>query len=882
MKARDAQGMKPSQGRNPSSKVGHPQQPRWSVLLLVTLLCGPALSSSSSWHVPDAVLKFTIAADPNRMQVPNVDIHGKETRDGSWSGGYYRIDGKLYKDAIAMRCPEEATYRYVDGARRFVALVGVRQNAGDAASIVFEVFADTRKLYSSPSMTKYQPPIGIDVRVPPRTKRIRLVTRGSDSQGHHWAGWVNAGFWTRLDDPRVGYVTLPVPGFDPSQYEAAVFTSDGKRVAGTRLAALQDGKVDQLFFAGHGWPTYYVYWVPKDKYKSATQNWQPNAGLVLETRKVAKSRGKSCENLAGLMKVWDEANHVVGRGFVSGIHHAYPIQPDLMTDDDAAAKDELALYRYTGFFKTDEPGKYLFATASHWGSYLLVDDKPIVSWPGNHGYRDGVRGQKQGEVTLQSGIHKLEYLNYNLSDRMFTLAAWQPPRGKLSVMTESDFPCVRGYAVTGVEYDSATRAQVSFDWNVVDDWRLDRDQSAMIRMRFQAIPDLAVESAKGPQNSSSRGYRWVFDDGVTRTGQVVERVFFGPSQHRVTVQKLVGSQVVAETTRPVYAGTLSEKIWVDPRDPNVFRHEISKIDLRQAPVEDVVRLYTFGQDLSESAWEDATTQALLQRVDELMARAEYQPLCLQLSQYLASAPVQDYDQAVTLCTRLQERTHADSPIRQHTMVLAGELLLRCLGRPDAALRILNQARWEPTRDKTWTIRLGLARAEALLALGQMDELDEQMQQLCEDRNPQDLRREEIRRAGLLHRAQGLARDAKDGETNDDLTSLNMAMDNLQTVLYEDPAQLLLPGLNLIRLDVLLARREYGIAHHLAERLLKLDLSPYDRAQVLLRHMNALCGMGSLDRARGILQELTQAYPGSEEVSRAKATLIQAVIDRRPR
>ncbi len=875
MKAGDAQEMKASRIRNPRSKVGNPKQVRWFVPLLVALLCGPAASSSSSWHVPDAVLKFTIEADPNRMQVPNVDIHGKETRDGSWSGGYYRIDGKLYKDAIAMRCPAEATYRYVDGARRFVALVGVRQDAGDSASIVFEVFADTRKLYTSPSMTKYQPPIGIDVRVPPRTKRIRLVTRGSDSQGHHWAGWVNAGFWTRLDDPRVGYVTLPVPGLDPSQYEAAVFTSDGKQVAGTRLASLQNGKVDHLFFAGHGWPTYYVYWVPKDKYKPATQDWQPNAGLVLETRKVAKNRQEACEDLAGLMKVWDEADNIVGRSFASGIHHAHPIQPALMSSGEAAAKGELALYRYTGFFKTDEPGEYLFATASQWGSYLLVDDKPIVRWPGNHDYRGGIRGQKQGKVTLQSGIHKLEYLNYNLSGRMFTLAAWQPPGGKLSVMTESDFPSVRGYAVTGVEYNSDTRAQVSFDWNAVDDWRLDRDKSAMIRMRFQAIPDPVVESAKDAQNSSSRGYRWVFDDGVTETGQVVERVFFGPGRHKVTVQRLMGSQVLAEATRPVYAGTLAEKIWVDPRDPNAFRREISKIDLRRVPIGDVVRLRTFGQELSESAWENATTQALLQRADELMAGTEYQPLCLELSQYLASAPVQDYDRAVTLCTRLQERTHADSPIRQHTMVLAGELLLRCLGRPDAALRTLNQARWEKTKDKTWTIRLGLARAEALLAVGQMDELDEQMRQLCADRSPQDLRRQELRHAGLLHQAEGLARDTKNGETNDDLTSLNLAMDNLEIILYEDPAQLLSPNLNLIRLDVLLARREYGIAHHLAERLLKLDLSPYDRAQVLLRHVNALCGMGNLDRARGVLQELTQAYPGSEEVSRAKATLIEA-------
>jgi hypothetical protein len=67
----------------------------------------------------------------------------------------------------------------------------------------------------------------------------------------------------------------------------------------------------------------------------------------------------------------------------------------LLEDGNEAAKNSLALYRYTGFFEADRAGEYLFATASNWGSHLLVDDKLVVSWPGDHNYREGIRGQKR-------------------------------------------------------------------------------------------------------------------------------------------------------------------------------------------------------------------------------------------------------------------------------------------------------------------------------------------------------------------------------------------------------------------------------------------------------------------------------------------------------
>ncbi|MCL5282283.1 MAG: hypothetical protein M1376_20550, partial [Planctomycetes bacterium] len=90
---------------------------------LLSGLCCAASASSDSWQVPGAVLKFTIEADPNQPQVPGIDISGKKREN--WSGAYYRIDGKTYKNAVAMTCPGKAVYGCKENYRRFVALIGV-------------------------------------------------------------------------------------------------------------------------------------------------------------------------------------------------------------------------------------------------------------------------------------------------------------------------------------------------------------------------------------------------------------------------------------------------------------------------------------------------------------------------------------------------------------------------------------------------------------------------------------------------------------------------------------------------------------------------------------------------------------------------------------
>jgi hypothetical protein len=66
-------------------------------------------------------------------------------------------------------------------------------------------------------------------------------------------------------------------------------------------------------------------------------------------------------------------------------------------------------------------------------------------------------------------------------------------------------------------------------------------------------------------------------------------VFLDSGKHTVTVQMFKGTQVLAETKQTVYAETLADKMWVEPRNPKAFRREIAQIDFHKAPIQNVVR-----------------------------------------------------------------------------------------------------------------------------------------------------------------------------------------------------------------------------------------------------------------------------------------------------
>ena len=115
------------------------------------------------------------------------------------------------------------------------------------------------------------------------------------------------------------------------------------------------------------------------------------------------------------------------------------------------------------------------------------------------------------------------------------------------------------------------------------------------------------------------------------------------------------------------------------------------------------------------------------------------------------------------------------------------------------------------------------------------------------------------------------------DSTDEPEQLDYAMENIEKIIAEDPVKLLMPNLNLIRLDVHLARKEYSIAFYLAERLNKLELSNYYRSQILVRQVKALCGTEAVEQAKVIYETMMSHYPYSPAVAEAKKAIVETVV-----
>jgi len=106
------------------------------------------------------------------------------------------IAGTRYEKGMGVHAPSELVYGLEPGYVRFVAVVGIDDEKRDdpRASVVFEVYADKKRLARSPIMR----PAAVwfmNAAIPAGSKRLRLiVTDAGDGIACDHADWANAGF----------------------------------------------------------------------------------------------------------------------------------------------------------------------------------------------------------------------------------------------------------------------------------------------------------------------------------------------------------------------------------------------------------------------------------------------------------------------------------------------------------------------------------------------------------------------------------------------------------------------------------------------------------------------------------------------------------------
>ncbi|MHC4701926.1 MAG: NPCBM/NEW2 domain-containing protein, partial [Planctomycetota bacterium] len=523
----------------------------FGVMLLLFLSAGVQAQGSSSlstWHQKNAELRFRIEKDYTHSLIPSISLLdvtpdkksasvGKWVEKNRWSQKP-RVNGKLCLNFLPALNSKPVIYNISRDCTHFVARGSFVDGADPNASVRFEVHTDRRPLFRSPPITVRNPVVEINVAIPPQSKQIHLVTDARDNKYLRWAKWVDPGFMLKRQYPKVSLARIFAPGYNLEDLVPEVFaTTDGARVESRILSVGRGEPMDILFDSSQGNPSYLVYLVPRSKYSRPAASWQPKAGLVLET-KWRKNRFGSSDKLPQFRKAFESIVEPVGRSLVDDIQHTFPIHRMPKHDQASPANQGgHGLYHYKGFFRVDKGGKYSFATVSNWDSYLTIDDKPVVAWPGRHGTGGGTRGQKQGTVSLKPGIHKLEYFNYSPWGRMYCLAAWKKPGGKLRPMTRTDFVPFGRYRISSADSRESSKAYVPFEWAAVDEFRVEQAGRSFVAMRFKAVVP----------PGSKYSYRWTFGDGTSAAGDTVDHVFLRPELHKVRLETRSEEKVVARS-----------------------------------------------------------------------------------------------------------------------------------------------------------------------------------------------------------------------------------------------------------------------------------------------------------------------------------------------
>ncbi len=826
-------------------------------------------TGTTGWHEKDAEIRFRIEKDYSHSLIPDVSLldippDKKSKNVKKWIDEYkwtkrYQINGKLCQNVLPSFGSSFITYNLKRDYIHFVARAGIVDRADPNTSVTFEVYADKRLIFRAGPLTPKRPLAEINTAIPARSKQLRLITKASENKYRNRAKWVDPGFMLKGAYPEVSLVRLYTPGHNPENCVPEVIaTNSGARVNSMVLSAGRGEPMDILFENPRGNPSYLVYLVPKDKHTNPSQSWEPKAGLVLQT-KWAKRGLSSSDRLPEFLETFNDVAKPVGSSLVDDIHHAFNIHN--MPEHETPTRGGFVFHHYKGFFKTAKNGKYRFATISRYDSYISVDDKLVVSWPAKHDINRARRGEKQGTITLKPGVHKLEYFLCSPWREMFAAAAWKKPNKELRVMTRTDFVGIGRFRAVSANLSEPNQVYAAFEWSPIDNFRLEQTGPCFVTMQFDAIR---------PDPLTRYSYQWTFDDGTSAEGETVERVFLRSGLRKVRLQVALQGKVLARSEHEVYVHPLWDKCFMNLNDTDSFDKAVQQRNLDKTPPKDLVNLFILADKAGRPGWKELATTGLTGNLAALVQESEDADFIFDFGRYLLGPELKQYGKSLELFTRLRQKPTADTPVRQKAGICEAEILTAYFGKNDQALAVLKQLPASNSMRDDLARRSALAKAQAMLGLDRTMKAVEIVEQLSASSNLAGKANLKVKHTGLIRHARVLA------ENQTDPNQLDYAMANIETVVAEDPAKIFSPGVNLVKLDIHLARAEFHAAFHLTERLKHLQLSDYDIAEVLARQVIASCGLKDLQKAKAVYAQLSKDYPYNPATEKAKQAIIQAI------
>jgi tetratricopeptide (TPR) repeat protein len=270
-----------------------------------------------------------------------------------------------------------------------------------------------------------------------------------------------------------------------------------------------------------------------------SQTWAPKTSLLLETRRLPAKPG--IDSWQGMETTWRTAPAVDGAGFVDKIYLA----------GNAFGADAGFASHFTGWLVTPEAGDIEFYTLSSDASFVLVNDKPALEWPGIHSPDANPKTMRSKSAAGASGLTKIDYYQAKVGTGGSAAVLGWRKNGKFEAVPKAAWLHPGTARVTKLEDARGwplplIRTEYNSYLGYGGNWFFDVTCAADIP------PDWTAE--------------WQFEDGAVFPGTKCRRIIVGGLPQFVTLKLRRGSDTVAGTKRLVFPDNIRAASVKTPAD----------------------------------------------------------------------------------------------------------------------------------------------------------------------------------------------------------------------------------------------------------------------------------------------------------------------------
>jgi tetratricopeptide (TPR) repeat protein len=615
-------------------------------------------------------------------------------------------------------------------------------------------------------------------------------------------------------------------GIPPEQARMEVVGPAGP--VGSRVVWARTGDpLTVIFDTSSGAETYTVR--VSDSGVSATLDWTPRAGLVLETRTRADG---PVDRLAQIQQLWQRATNTFGRTLVPQIFDGF--------HRHARTSDFLA--RYSGWFQAPKDGRYDFAIVADNASFLLVDNRPVAEWPGWHGVEGSRHGQHAGSIELKRGLHQIEFWNAQAGPGFSVSVAWIPPGAtRFATIPAEAFAPVAPFRVSAVHGEPINAA---FSWEITH--HALAGDNGLIGMRFRALT--AEEGAN---------CTWRFDDGTDHKGAEFQHVFAREGLRRVELTLRRQGTVVAVIQQSVAVHPQWTQLAECPDHIyGLLRDRALQLPLPQLTPADLSAFVRMAERMEDWPFFGALAEAVYARRSAFTG--EQAATLHRLGFYYQRPGVMQYDRVLVVWRAVIDDATASAELRARTAVHLAGFFVHSGTEVEAGKQLLEERAPDEQLAQVERRLKAIFRADALVLLGQREAAVAAYRQAgnAVANNDTDY---EVRRRGRIENARDYLRRREWDATEQVVRGLE----------WERPLERMELETGMLMVEVHRGRGEYLMALGVCRRLLAAAPADPRRSDLLLVAAQVCRDLKRDSECRKLLAQLLKEHPYSEAAALAK-------------